>query len=122
MSDHNKKDEPPSGGAPPNELSPEVRMVLERMRQMNTSEEEEDTHHAFWDTQPMQRQEDLPEGPIHQPSPEEIRTTEYGMPAGFEWSNVNVTDDAERLELYDLLANNYVEDGVRIATLTAEKD
>lgn len=32
------------------------------------------------------------------------------MPGGFEWSVVNVMDEAQREELYSLLANNYVED------------
>jgi glycylpeptide N-tetradecanoyltransferase len=53
----------------------------------------------------------LPEGPIvpHKPK-EDLRAEPYSMPAGFEWSNVDVKDPAQRLELYDLLANNYVED------------
>jgi glycylpeptide N-tetradecanoyltransferase len=52
-----------------------------------------------------------PEGPI-QPNkkPEEIRAEPYNMPAGFEWSNVDVNDADQRMELYTLLANNYVED------------
>lgn len=51
------------------------------------------------------------EGPIQPNKPvEEIRQEPYAMPTGFEWSNVNILDDAERLELYNLLANNYVED------------
>jgi glycylpeptide N-tetradecanoyltransferase len=32
------------------------------------------------------------------------------MPAGFEWADLQVDDGAELKELYDLLANNYVED------------
>ena len=53
----------------------------------------------------------LPEGPIvpHKPQ-SEIRDEPYSMPAGFEWSIVDVQDDAQRQELYTLLANNYVED------------
>lgn len=52
-----------------------------------------------------------PEGPIQPNKPvEEIRDEPYTMPGGFEWSNVDVIDPAERQELYDLLAQNYVED------------
>jgi len=52
-----------------------------------------------------------PEGPIEPDKPVgEIRQDPYTMPTGFEWSNVNVQNDVERLELYNLLANNYVED------------
>lgn len=32
------------------------------------------------------------------------------MPAGFEWSDLDVQDAGQRMELYTLLANNYVED------------
>jgi glycylpeptide N-tetradecanoyltransferase len=54
---------------------------------------------------------DLPEGPIVPNKPdEELRHEPYTMPAGFEWSNVNVQNADDRLELYNLLANNYVED------------
>lgn len=52
-----------------------------------------------------------PEGPIvPDKSPEEIRQEPYNMPPGFEWSTVDVTSPDEKLELYTLLANNYVED------------
>lgn len=52
-----------------------------------------------------------PEGPI-QPNKtlEEIRDAPYNMPNGFAWSNVDVADTTQRNELYELLANNYVED------------
>lgn len=54
---------------------------------------------------------DHPEGPISpNKPPEEIRDTPYTMPGGFEWSNVNIQDPAQREELYHLLAANYVED------------
>lgn len=60
---------------------------------------------------PHGQREDLPEGPIEpNKSPEELRQEPYSMPAGFEWSDVDVTNVDQRLELYNLLANNYVED------------
>ena len=53
----------------------------------------------------------MPEGPIVPQKPkEEIREQPYNMPAGFEWSILDVKDQAQRIELYNLLANNYVED------------
>lgn len=53
----------------------------------------------------------LPEGPIiPNKSKEEIRAESYNMPAGFEWSTVDIMDAEQRHELYTLLANNYVED------------
>lgn len=51
------------------------------------------------------------DGPIEANKPkEELRQTPYTMPAGFEWADLQVDDGAELKELYDLLANNYVED------------
>lgn len=53
----------------------------------------------------------LPEGPVvPDKKPEEIRVEPYNMPPGFEWSTVDITSPEEKLELYTLLANNYVED------------
>lgn len=70
--------------------------------------------HAFWDTQPMPAQDvkaELPEGPIvPNKTKTEIRSTPYNMPKGFEWSTIDIKDSDQRLELYTLLANNYVED------------
>ena len=55
--------------------------------------------------------ENLPEGPIVPNKPkEELRATPYNMPTGFEWCNVDVSNEDERSEVYELLANNYVED------------
>lgn len=60
---------------------------------------------------PQGEQSDLPEGPIlPDKKPEEIRSEPYNMPAGFEWSLVDVNVQEQRQELYALLANNYVED------------
>mmetsp|Transcript_10956 Transcript_10956/g.16137 ORF Transcript_10956/g.16137 Transcript_10956/m.16137 type:complete len:426 (+) Transcript_10956:148-1425(+) len=67
--------------------------------------------HPFWDTQPMAAGSTTQEGPIEPNKPcEELRQTPYTMPPGFEWSSLKVDDSSQILELYDLLANNYVED------------
>jgi glycylpeptide N-tetradecanoyltransferase len=61
--------------------------------------------------QPMPREGREVEGPIEANKPKEkLRQTPYTMPAGFEWADLQVDDGAELKELYDLLANNYVED------------
>jgi glycylpeptide N-tetradecanoyltransferase len=60
---------------------------------------------------PHGEQSELPEGPIvPNKKPEEIRSEPYNMPAGFEWSTLDIMDSEQREELYNLLANNYVED------------
>eukprot|EP00546_Thalassionema_frauenfeldii_P003836 CAMPEP_0178919218 /NCGR_PEP_ID=MMETSP0786-20121207/14310_1 /TAXON_ID=186022 /ORGANISM="Thalassionema frauenfeldii, Strain CCMP 1798" /LENGTH=386 /DNA_ID=CAMNT_0020593115 /DNA_START=179 /DNA_END=1339 /DNA_ORIENTATION=- len=67
--------------------------------------------HPFWDTQPMAAGGATKEGPIEANKPQdELRQTPYTMPPGFEWANLKVDDEGHLLELYDLLANNYVED------------
>jgi glycylpeptide N-tetradecanoyltransferase len=51
------------------------------------------------------------EGPIEPNKPaEELRQEPYTMPAGFVWASLNVDEPDQLQELYDLLANNYVED------------
>lgn len=100
-------------------LSPTEAAIIDLMKKQNLQQStSSDTassveRHAFWDTQPMPHgsRQEHPEGPIlpNQP-PEEIRQQPYTMPAGFEWSNVVVTDESDRDELYALLAANYVED------------
>ena len=43
-------------------------------------------------------------------SVEEIRATPYNMPAGFEWVDLNIMEEGDRNDVYELLAENYVED------------
>jgi glycylpeptide N-tetradecanoyltransferase len=51
------------------------------------------------------------EGPIEpNKSQNEIRQEPYVMPSGFLWATLDVNDEAQLKELYELLANNYVED------------
>jgi len=102
-------------------------------------EADEDKEHKFWDTQPMPHERRgqngsgpssmisavTPEGAEGAPPPgttrehcpivpdkpkSELRQEPYNMPRGFEWSDVNINDEAQREEVYDLLARNYVED------------
>ena len=41
---------------------------------------------------------------------EELRQEPYNMPKGFEWSAIDILDETQRNEVYDLLTRNYVED------------
>mmetsp|Transcript_7173 Transcript_7173/g.17840 ORF Transcript_7173/g.17840 Transcript_7173/m.17840 type:complete len:533 (+) Transcript_7173:171-1769(+) len=99
---------------------------------------DQEKRHAFWDTQPMlintdenddekpkkskakaitdaKDISDQPDPRWHKPiipdKPQsELRQDPYNMPKGFEWSEVNIADPAQRTEVYDLLYQNYVED------------
>ncbi|TMW62102.1 hypothetical protein Poli38472_009595 [Pythium oligandrum] len=67
----------------------------------------------FWKTQPVPAIDEFPSehGPIDAPKTvDDVRKEPYAMPAGFEWSVVDFTDEAQANEVYDLLTRNYVED------------
>ena len=49
-------------------------------------------------------------GAIENKTVEEVKKEPYNLPPGFVWSNVDINDDAQAQELYDLLKKNYVED------------
>lgn len=69
--------------------------------------------HKFWDTQPVPKFKDQrsEEGPmITDQTLESVPEEPKALPAGFEWSNVNLMNDEEAEEVYSLLKNNYVED------------
>lgn len=73
--------------------------------------------HKFWSTQPVPRLEDakksqeaLPDGPIKQVIPEKIPKEPAPLMAGFEWVELDLLDDKELQETFNLLNNHYVED------------
>lgn len=70
--------------------------------------------HKFWKTQPVMKKAisaSTEEGPI-QPSapPEKIAQEPYPLPKEFEWVTIDIDDDVEVKEVYELLTANYVED------------
>ncbi|CCF52880.1 hypothetical protein NDA11_006105 [Ustilago hordei] len=73
--------------------------------------------HKFWKTQPVMKPTDSPllsseeEGSIEQSvPPEQVRQEPYPLPNDFEWVQVDVDNEAELKEVYELLRGNYVED------------
>jgi len=71
--------------------------------------------HDFWGTQPVPNYFDkLPlskyNAPLETKTVAEVQQTGYPLPAGFEWCTVNLGNDQEANEVYDLLTNHYVED------------
>ncbi|KIP09479.1 hypothetical protein PHLGIDRAFT_67433 [Phlebiopsis gigantea 11061_1 CR5-6] len=70
--------------------------------------------HKFWGTQPVpQLGEEAPssDGYIEPSRPSsELRQEPYPLPKDFVWSTVDVTNDEELRELWELLSANYVED------------
>ena len=67
-----------------------------------------DTHN-FWDTQPVPKSTDVVNAddfdkPIDVPKTvDQIPEEPLSIPAGFQWCNVNIEDDNECKDVYDLL-------------------
>ncbi|KAJ5090686.1 Myristoyl-CoA:protein N-myristoyltransferase [Penicillium argentinense] len=71
--------------------------------------------YKFWQTQPVPRFEDnkdkeIKQGPIKWIKPEEVPKNPDALIEGFEWCTLDLTNDDELQELFDLLNNHYVED------------
>jgi len=70
----------------------------------------------FWDTQPVPKFADYENsenksGPLEEKQTvESVRKEGIPLPAQFEWCEVNLNDENEAKEVYDLLTENYVED------------
>jgi hypothetical protein len=76
----------------------------------------QDAGHKFWNTQPVPGfavvdHDEGTHGPVESARPlSEVMQEPYTLPAGFEWCSIDVLDDAQMKETYDLLSKNYVED------------
>jgi glycylpeptide N-tetradecanoyltransferase len=69
--------------------------------------------YKFWQTQPVPRFDDqanLTEGPIKIIDPAEVSKEPPQLIEGFEWVTLDISNDTEVTELYELLSNHYVED------------
>jgi len=72
--------------------------------------------HKFWNFQPVPKldekiEESEKSGPIDRiKTVEEIQKEPYKLAEGFEWSDVDVEDEKNMSEVYNLLNENYVED------------
>ncbi|SPO25817.1 probable Glycylpeptide N-tetradecanoyltransferase [Ustilago trichophora] len=97
-------------------------MNLERDAMLKSQESKQKAQkaiadHKFWKTQPVMKPTDAPvvaakeEGSIEASvPPEQVRQEPYPLPADFEWVMVDVDNQVELKEVYDLLSANYVED------------
>ncbi|OXG11802.1 glycylpeptide N-tetradecanoyltransferase [Cryptococcus neoformans Ze90-1] len=73
--------------------------------------------HKFWKTQPVPQitgsgaSAPMEEGPIDDPkTPADVKQEPGVLPAGFEWSTIDINDEEQSKEVYVLLCENYVED------------
>ncbi|CAI5731986.1 unnamed protein product [Peronospora destructor] len=76
--------------------------------------------YRFWKTQPVPKLNEheliCPSGPIDVPQKtlRHVRQAPYHMPSGFQWSILNIMDSSNVQQVYELLANNYVQDDASI--------
>ena len=70
--------------------------------------------YKFWQTQPVPRfgenKEMIEEGPFKIIDPEQVPKQPGPLVDGFEWVTMDLTDDGELKEVYDLLYGHFVED------------
>ncbi|KAF4974326.1 hypothetical protein FZEAL_8755 [Fusarium zealandicum] len=69
--------------------------------------------YKFWQTQPVPRfgeDASLKEGPLRIQKVEEVDKEPSALVAGFEWVTMDLTDEEEIKEVYELLNKHYVED------------
>lgn len=71
--------------------------------------------YKFWQTQPVPAFDDaankqVTQGPIKVIDPEKVSKTPDALIEGFEWCTLDLTNEEELKELYELLNNHYVED------------
>ncbi|KAG9258254.1 acyl-CoA N-acyltransferase [Emericellopsis atlantica] len=69
--------------------------------------------YKFWQTQPVPKFDEddkLEEGPIKVQKVEDVSTEQAALVPGFEWVTMDLIDDGEIKEVYELLNGHYVED------------
>jgi glycylpeptide N-tetradecanoyltransferase len=71
--------------------------------------------HRFWSTQPVPQDDEQIDKTVNEPIEadkpcESIRQQPYTLPEGFHWCMIRLDVESEMQELYELLAENYVED------------
>ncbi|KAJ3209136.1 Glycylpeptide N-tetradecanoyltransferase 2 [Dinochytrium kinnereticum] len=71
------------------------------------------SNYKFWSTQPVPKTDEtvVEDGVIEDDkTADEIQKEPYELKGGFEWSTLDINDEAQIKEVYELLTQNYVED------------
>ncbi|ORY78456.1 Myristoyl-CoA:protein N-myristoyltransferase, N-terminal domain-domain-containing protein [Leucosporidium creatinivorum] len=89
--------------------------VLQGKQGLMGKNEKDMASYKFWSTQPVVKlgtpEEDLTEGPLEANKPlESIRQEPVELHKDFNWVTMDLANDDERKEVYDLLTHHYVED------------
>lgn len=71
--------------------------------------------HNYWDTRPMMRddREQVEYGSIEGvKTVEDVPKESEPLPTGFYWCSIDVNNDHQMNEMYDLLTHNFIEDNL----------
>ena len=84
---------------------------------LNNKNQKDMASYKFWQTQPVPRFDEKPEetaaqpdGPIKEVIPELVPKDPAPLPEGYEWVLLDLNDEEELKEVYNLLTHHYVED------------
>jgi glycylpeptide N-tetradecanoyltransferase len=104
------------GGDPKN---PKNQAALKEFQKYKTLYEK----HEFWDTQPVPKVAGkMEEGEIEKGKLDEVREEPYGLPEGFTWSDVDLENEEQLHEVYELLRDHYVEDSDHMFRFDYQKE
>ncbi|WWD18827.1 glycylpeptide N-tetradecanoyltransferase [Kwoniella shandongensis] len=84
--------------------------------------------HKFWKTQPVPQLSSssggiVEEGPIDAPkTPADVKQLPGALPSGFEWSAIDIQNEEQCKEVYELLSENYVEDDEAMFRFNYQKE
>ena len=99
--------------------NPKNKEAMESMKKMKPLYEK----HEFWDTQPVPKVHDfLKEGEIEKGVLKEVRQEPYNLPKGFSWCDVDLEDDEQLNDVYELLRDHYVEDSDHMFRFDYQKE
>jgi hypothetical protein len=94
----------------------DISQLLTGLSLGNGKNQKDMASYKFWQTQPVPRFDDqanptpVAQGPIKIIDPEKVPKTPDPLLDGFEWCTLDLTNETELRELYELLNNHYVED------------
>ena len=81
--------------------------------------------HEFWDTQPVTKcgfKKVDKEGEIEKGKVDEVRKEPYNLPTGYSWSDIDLENEEQLNEVYELLRDHYVEDSDHMFRFDYQKE
>ena len=113
MSDKSDKPSGSNSSGVPSKSIEELLKLLALGQELTPAQQKEMKDYKFWKTQPVPSLDEkvTEEGPIDRiKTPADIRDDPLPLIEQFEWSTLDIDNDKELDELYQLLYDNYVED------------